>query len=81
MPKGEISIKENLCRGCGYCAAFCTKGCIQLRDKIGPLGFVVAECTDPENCNACGICGWMCPDCAITVYKYADAGKAKAAQR
>jgi NAD-dependent dihydropyrimidine dehydrogenase PreA subunit len=38
--------------------------------KIGPGGFSIAYVSNPETCNACGICGFMCPDMAIDVYKY-----------
>ncbi|MDD5093929.1 MAG: ferredoxin family protein [Dehalococcoidia bacterium] len=79
MAKGEISINEVLCRGCGYCVEFCPRKCNEIRDKLGPQGVLIAEFTSPDKCNACGICGWMCPDCAITVYKYADTQTAKAA--
>ena len=30
------------------------------------------SCSDPDKCNGCGICGWMCPDLAIDVYKYVE---------
>jgi len=76
VAKGEINIDENLCRGCGYCTAFCSRGCVQISDTLGAQGFRLAQFAHPEKCNACGICGYMCPDCAITVYKYTDGEKA-----
>ena len=73
MAKGEIEINADLCRGCGFCVESCARGCIEINDKLGSQGMLLAEFAHPEKCNACGICGWMCPDAAITVYKLVEA--------
>ena len=70
MAKGDIEINEELCKGCGYCVEFCPRACITIGDKFNTQGFLVAQFTQPENCNACQVCAWMCPDYAIEVYKY-----------
>jgi 2-oxoglutarate ferredoxin oxidoreductase subunit delta len=70
MPKGEIVINEKVCKGCALCAEFCPKDCIDMPDgKLSDKGLPLAVFTAPEKCNACGICGWMCPDFAIEVYR------------
>jgi 2-oxoglutarate ferredoxin oxidoreductase subunit delta len=70
MPKGEIVINEKLCKGCGLCVAFCPLECISMPEgKLSDKGMPLAELTDPEKCNACSVCGWMCPDFAIEVYR------------
>ncbi len=74
MARGEIVINESMCKGCGYCAHFCNRGCITLsKDKFTSLGMALPVFSDADRCNACGICVWMCPDFAIDVYKYAEA--------
>ncbi len=74
MAKGEIVINETICKGCGYCAKFCSRGGIVMsRDKFTPKGYLLPIFANPEKCNACGICGWMCPRFAIEVYKYTEA--------
>jgi len=71
MAKGEITIDEKLCKGCGYCTEFCNRGCIIIPgDKFTPQGYLLPVFVEPDTCNACGVCGWMCPDFAIEVYKY-----------
>jgi 2-oxoglutarate ferredoxin oxidoreductase subunit delta len=71
MAKGEITIDERNCLGCGYCARFCSRGCIEvLGDRFSPQGYLLPTFAHPENCNACGVCGWMCPHFAIEVYRY-----------
>jgi len=78
MAKGEVVINDGLCLGCGYCAHFCPKGCIQITgDRFSPQGALVPSFVEAEKCNACGICGWMCPHFAIEVYKYVPAGAQK----
>ncbi len=78
MAKGEIIIKESNCRGCGYCEEFCKPGCITMcEDKVSPLGFILPVFSTPDNCNACGVCGMMCPHFAIEVYKFIESEAAE----
>ena len=74
MPKGEMIINEVLCAGCGFCAEFCARGCIDMStDKFNAKGFLLPLFSVPDRCNACGICAWMCPEFAIEVDKYVEA--------
>ena len=71
MARGEITIDEKQCKGCGYCTKFCARGCIVIPgDRFTPQGYLLPVFAEPDKCNACGVCGWMCPDLAIEVYKY-----------
>jgi 2-oxoglutarate ferredoxin oxidoreductase subunit delta len=73
MSKGEIVIDEMYCRGCGYCADFCPKKCIVLSgDKFTSQGYALSIFMNPVDCNACKICGFMCPHHAIEVYRYVE---------
>ncbi len=73
MAKGEIVIKESACCGCGYCQKFCARGCIVIdKKKFTAQGYLLPDFANPDNCNACGICEWMCPHFAIEVYKYVE---------
>lgn len=68
--KGEIVINEEHCRGCRYCEHFCARGCISIPgDKFNVHGYILPVFSNTEKCNACGICGWMCPHFAIEVYR------------
>lgn len=78
MARGEIIIDERFCKGCGYCAHFCSRNCITIPgSKFTPQGYLLPVCSKPDLCNACGICGWMCPHFAIEVYKYQDKSEGK----
>ena len=73
MAKGEITINEVLCKGCGLCIHHCNRDCISLSsDKLSPSGMPLVSFTDPEKCTACCVCAWLCPDFAIEVYKYTE---------
>ncbi|MBI4619921.1 MAG: 4Fe-4S binding protein [Desulfobacterales bacterium] len=73
MARGEIIINDNNCRGCGYCQGFCKRGCIVMsEDKFTPLGYILPILADSDRCNACGVCGQMCPHFAIEVYKFIE---------
>jgi indolepyruvate ferredoxin oxidoreductase beta subunit len=70
MAKGEIVVDERACKACGICVVQCKPGCISLdKERIGPRGTPVAYASGPEKCTGCGVCGWLCPDYAIEVYK------------
>ena len=73
MAKGQVVVDEMRCLGCGYCAVFCARQCITIsEDKISPRGFMLPVLTEPEKCNACGICGWLCPHSALEVRKFVE---------
>ena len=70
MAKGEIIINEENCRGCGFCQVFCKQECIVMsKDRFTPLGYLLPDIAKPDDCNACGVCGRMCPHFAIEVYR------------
>jgi 2-oxoglutarate ferredoxin oxidoreductase subunit delta len=70
MAKGEIIIDERYCKGCGYCAYYCRRHCIVIPgDRFTPQGYLLPVFARPEKCNACGVCGWLCPHFALEVYR------------
>lgn len=82
MARGEIVIDEKYCKGCALCVKFCARDCIEIPgDKFSPEGYLLAVFGHPEKCNACGICGWMCPGFAIKVYRFVEASQAEGVAR
>ena len=67
MPRIEV-VKER-CKSCGYCIKFCPKECLALGTKVNAKGYEYVESVKPEACVGCAICGQVCPDGAINVYK------------
>ena len=70
MAKGYIVVDEKLCKGCGLCAEFCSRGCVAPpADRMSGQGYLLPSFVDDGRCTGCGVCGQMCPDFAVTVYR------------
>lgn len=67
MAKVEISAES--CKSCGYCVKFCPKSVLAIGEQVNSKGYQYAVAEKQEDCIGCAICGMMCPDAAIEVYK------------
>jgi 2-oxoglutarate ferredoxin oxidoreductase subunit delta len=61
LPRGEVHIFDNWCKGCGLCIEFCPTGVLVLGTDNRPKAIY------PEKCTACRWCELHCPDFAIFV--------------
>ncbi len=61
LPRGEVHIFENWCKGCGLCVEFCPAHVLALGTEGRPLPIY------PEQCIACRWCEFHCPDFAIFI--------------
>ncbi|MDA3955242.1 4Fe-4S dicluster domain-containing protein [Oceanispirochaeta sp.] len=62
-------IEADQCKGCRVCVNSCPNHCLSIGSEINKLGYQYAHSVS-ENCTACGICFYVCPEPgAITVYK------------
>lgn len=74
MAKGYIQIDDKLCKGCGLCAVFCNRGCVtDPGDRKNSQGYLLPSFVKADRCTGCGVCGQMCPDFAISVYRLIEA--------
>jgi 2-oxoglutarate ferredoxin oxidoreductase subunit delta len=63
-PKGhKHTIIRQFCKGCRICVEFCPTGTLDLDDRFK------VKVAHPENCIACRMCEYRCPDMAIFVEK------------
>jgi 2-oxoglutarate ferredoxin oxidoreductase subunit delta len=67
MPK--LVIREERCKSCGICVAFCPKSCLEISQNLNSLGYRPACFKDVDSCTGCAICARMCPDVVIEVWK------------
>ncbi|MBN1444295.1 MAG: 4Fe-4S binding protein [Planctomycetes bacterium] len=56
----RISIREEWCKGCQFCVAFCPRDVFRMEG-----GRCVVE--RPDLCTCCRLCVWICPEFAIQV--------------
>jgi len=57
----EHIVDTEWCKGCGICVHFCPKGVLTINDQLKAVAQI------PENCIACKLCEYLCPDLAIEV--------------
>lgn len=65
----QVTIRAESCKSCGYCVKFCPKGVLAVGHRGQLQGLPLCGGRTPGNCIGCAICGRMCPDAAIEVYK------------
>jgi 2-oxoglutarate ferredoxin oxidoreductase subunit delta len=73
VPRGELCIITDWCKGCGFCVEFCPKHVLENSEKFNRKGYHPPRVANPEVCNHCDMCEMICPDFAIFTVKLADA--------
>jgi 2-oxoglutarate ferredoxin oxidoreductase subunit delta len=67
LPKAEIHIIKDQCKGCGFCIQFCPKKVLEESEEINARGVHPPKIVDEDKCIVCGFCTSICPDFAIFV--------------
>jgi 2-oxoglutarate ferredoxin oxidoreductase subunit delta len=67
LPKAEITIESDLCKGCNFCIEFCPRKVLEKSDQLNRRGIYPPKVVDIEQCTICGFCSAICPDFAISV--------------
>ncbi|MBW1988930.1 MAG: 4Fe-4S dicluster domain-containing protein [Deltaproteobacteria bacterium] len=65
VPRGEVHILEERCKGCGYCIEFCPKHVLGVSKKFNAKGYHPPQVVKPEECVNCHYCEVICPEFAI----------------
>jgi Pyruvate/2-oxoacid:ferredoxin oxidoreductase delta subunit len=66
---GKVTVDQKECKGCGLCVAACPPKCLLLLPSLNAYGVHPAHYSG-ENCTACSICFYVCPEPgAITIYR------------
>lgn len=63
----KVFFHEAYCKGCGICSEMCPKETLRIGERLGPLGYFLAEVQNISTCNGCRYCEIACPDMAVTV--------------
>ncbi len=78
VPRGELCIIVDWCKGCGFCIEFCTKNVLAAAEGFNKKGYHPPKVVNPEACTNCDICEMICPDFAIFTVKLAAAASGAA---
>jgi 2-oxoglutarate ferredoxin oxidoreductase subunit delta len=67
--RGAVVIDTNRCKGCDLCVVACATDVLVLGKEVNSKGYNYAQVVKPDGCIGCIMCGYVCPDGCITVYK------------
>ena len=72
MARGTVAVDAERCKGCGLCVDACQPRLLALDSStLNRMGYHPVQLLDSNGrCTGCGLCAVMCPDVALTVYRY-----------
>ncbi|MCP4548172.1 MAG: 4Fe-4S dicluster domain-containing protein [bacterium] len=65
IPRGEIHLIINRCKGCEFCVEFCPRDVLVMSKDYNVKGYHYPEVAVPDQCVNCDLCQVICPDFAI----------------
>ncbi len=65
----RVEIDGDRCKACGLCIDACNKHLLTLSSDLNAKGYHPIEIHDVEECSACALCGVICPEGSLAVYK------------
>ena len=58
VPKWDIRILFERCKGCGFCVEFCPTKVLALSSAFNSKGYHPPQMVAPEKCSGCDLC-WI----------------------
>jgi len=65
VPKGEVHILKDRCKGCKFCIEFCPKEVLEQSEEFNIRGVHPPQVKEGTVCVNCSFCEAVCPDFAI----------------
>ena len=65
VPRGELCIITDWCKGCGFCIEFCPRDVLATAEEFNRKGYHPPKVVQAEQCRNCDLCEMICPEFAI----------------
>lgn len=65
LPRGEILVINERCKGCGFCVEYCPRDVLELSADFNSKGYHPPVAKRIDHCTTCGLCEALCPEFAI----------------
>lgn len=67
VPRGQIYLIPDRCKGCRICIQFCPRNVLCLSEERNSKGYHIPRISEgmQEGCVNCGFCTIVCPEFAI----------------
>ncbi len=65
IPRGDVHIIVDRCKGCGFCVEYCPKEVLVLSEEFNKKGYHPPKVVKQGECVNCNLCEMICPDFAI----------------
>ncbi len=65
VPKGDIHIIVERCKGCKFCVEYCPKDVLEMSTDFNRKGYHYPQVLKQGACVNCNLCEMICPEFSI----------------